>query len=134
MLRALMIFAGVAILSGCAPFEAAPDAGSVPQDARAGVPQDQRAAAKQVKVFAAGTQAPAGTTVLGAVDAQACRSLLANGSDSQADALQQLQPKALKMTANAVVNVTFNTGQKNGLSTDCWETVTASGSAAVTPN
>ncbi|MBV9219424.1 MAG: heavy metal-binding domain-containing protein [Methylobacteriaceae bacterium] len=129
MLRALMIFTGAAILVGCAPFEAAeraPEPGNVPQD--------QRAAAKQVKVFAAGTQAPVGTAVLGTIDAQACRSLLANGSDSQADALQQLQLKALKMTANAVVNVTFNTGQKNGLSTECWETVTASGSAAVTPN
>lgn len=73
---------------------------------------------------------PAVKTILGPAVGNSCRFLPTDPDSSEAGALRQLRLKALAMGASGVVGVRY---ERAGMSyaNDCWNSVTASGTAVV---
>jgi uncharacterized protein YbjQ (UPF0145 family) len=113
------------IAAGCSPF--------VPVTDVAAVDPQTRTSAIQIRVLPLGMQIPAGTKMLQPIQANSCKHLMTDPPATQGDALQQLQLRALELNANAIVNVTFDTRGTDTFGTNCWQTVTASGFAAMVP-
>lgn len=107
--------------AGCTPF--------VPVVAVSDLPQAERTTAANVRIFAVGQAAPRVQSSLGEVTAYSCKFLIWDAPASRGDALQQLQLKAMKMGANAIINVTFDVRGADALGTNCYQTVEASGMA-----
>ena len=117
------LIAGAA--GGCAPF--------VPVTNVSSVDPQTRAVATQVRILPLSMQVPPGTKILQPVQAYSCKHVLTDPPATQGDAIQQLQLRAAELRANAVVEVTFDTRGTDTLGTNCWQTVTASGFAAIVP-
>ena len=116
----------LAALTGCSPFVEVVDLKAVPEATRD--------ASMQVRIIPLGMPVPAGIRMVGPVEAYSCKALLWDPPATQGNALQQLQLKALKMGADAVVNVAFDLRGTDQYGTNCWQTVTASGFAAQITN
>ena len=63
------------------------------------------------------------------IEVASCQRNAYGQASSSADAIQQLQMKALTVGANAVVNVTVDSRSTSFLM-NCWNSVTAAGTAA----
>lgn len=118
--------AASAVLSGCGPF--------VNVVRLADVPPNQRAAAARVQVVPLGAPVPAGAKVLQPVEAHSCKSWMTDPPATTGNAIQQLQVRTVRAGGNAVVNVTTDTRGADTWGTNCWQTVTASGMAAIVPD
>jgi len=107
----------MAILAGCAPPTDVIDLRQAPQATRD--------AMLHVQILPLGTPAPPGVGSVGPVSAYGCGP---SPADAASDAVQQLQAKALRMQATAVISVLFGPG---GLGPcQLGYSVTASGIAA----
>lgn len=89
----------LAILGGCAPPTDVIDLQKLPQATRD--------AMLNVPILPLGLPTPPGVGSVGPVSAYGCGP---SPSDAGSDAVQQLQAKALRMQATAVVNVLFSSG------------------------
>jgi uncharacterized protein YbjQ (UPF0145 family) len=118
------VIAVLALLaSACAPFVPVVDLTKVP-------PADRNEALK-IRVFtieSAGSY-PEIAQVLGEVRAYSCKSLPTDPPASKGEALTRLRLEALKLHADAITDVTFDTRGTNAWGTNCWESVQASGQA-----
>jgi hypothetical protein len=74
--------------------------------------------------------APPVKTILGPVQGNACKYLPTDANGSETAALQQMRLKALTMGANGIVGVRYSR-QGTSLATNCWQSVTASGTAVI---
>lgn len=119
-----MTFVGGALLvAGCAPF--------VDRVEMAKVPSEEAQAALNVRLFPVGTPYPEVVQTMGAVSAFSCKNMMWDKPASTGDALAQLRLKAMRMGANAVIDVTTDTRGTDALGTNCWESVQATGTAVV---
>lgn len=95
------------------------------------VPPDETQAALAVRVFDQTLPPPTPSKIIGEVRATSCKNKLWDAPATRGDALAQLRLKALRMGGNAVVAVTYDERGKDALGTNCWESVTATGTAVV---
>ena len=109
-----------AVLCGCFPHAQGIDL--------AKVSNAERAQAAAVQVYTIGQTAPKPESIIGRVTAFSCKYLVSDAPASRDDALEQLQVKALRVGADALINVTFDSRGEE-LGANCWETVQASGTA-----
>ena len=116
-------FAALLLITGCAPLVPVADLSKVP-------PADLTEMMK-IRVFTvgSGTSYPPISSVLGEVSAYSCKHLVTDPPSSKGDALKRLRLEALKLQADAIIDVTFDTRGTDALGTNCWETVHASGQA-----
>lgn len=66
---------------------------------------------------------------IGPVEAWSCKHMMTSKPATKSDAIEQLRVKAMRMGANAVIGVTYDTKGTDTLGTNCWETVHAAGTA-----
>ena len=66
---------------------------------------------------------------LGEITVYSCKNKVWDPPASKGNALAQLKVKAIDMGADAVMDVTFDFRGKDTWGTNCWESVTATGSA-----
>lgn len=123
--RAAVVFSLTAILSGCAPF--------VPVLDTAKLSSAEQTAAANVQVFVleSAAQRPTVEKVLSRIEAYSCKHGLTDPPPSRGDALLQLQVKAVRLGANAVVDVTFDGAGTDAFGTNCWQSIHASGLAVL---
>jgi len=95
-------------------------------------PDAARMAAARVRVFTINAPYPEGAEMLQPIEVASCQRNAYGASSSSADAIQQLQQKALTVGANAVVNVTVD-ARPVSFFMNCWNSVTAAGTAARIP-
>lgn len=120
----LPLIAPVALaITSCAPF--------VDRVEMAKVPPQEAQAALGVRLFLVGTNYPEIVQTMGAITAYSCKNKMWDKPASTGDALAQLRLKALRLGANAVIDVTTDTRGTDTWGTNCWETVQASGTAVV---
>ena len=110
------------LLAACTPFVEVIDVSKVP-------PQDMQAAQRIRIVTIDNASPPEIAEYLGPIDAFSCKGLMTDPPATRGNALQQLRYKAFKLGADAIIEVTFDTRGTDAWGTNCWETVTASGSA-----
>ncbi len=109
-------------LAACTPFVEVIDVSKVP-------PADMQAA-QRIRIITIDNAAPPDVAeYLGPIDAFSCKAVMTDPPATRGNALQQLRYKALKLGADAIIEVTFDTRGTDTWGTNCWETVTASGSA-----
>ena len=111
------------LLTACAPF--------VPVVDLDRVPQAQVSDSLKIRVFTleSGAVYPDVAEVLGEVTAYSCKFLPTDPPASKGDALKRLRLEALKLQADAIIDVTFDTRGTDAFGTNCWQTVQASGQA-----
>lgn len=111
------------LISGCAPL--------VPQSSIDRVPVLTRDAAFRIPVFEAGTDIapPAAVTVLAPIEAHSCQFWEFNEAPSKDDALKRLQLAALAEGADGIVDLRFETDQRNRWDERCWNSLAARGTA-----
>lgn len=110
------------LLGACAPFVPVVDLNSVPPS--------HKEAAMKIRVFTVESGSyPEVETLLGPVVAYSCKHWLTDPPASKGDALTRLRLEGLKLGANGIIDVTFDTRGTDTWGTNCWETVQASGSA-----
>ncbi len=85
----------------------------------------------EVRVSEGTTNTPKIARAIGPVNATSCKNMMTDPPATRGDALRQLRLKALRMGANAVVNVYFDERGTDAWGTNCWESVTATGDAVV---
>jgi len=95
-------------------------------------PDAARMAAARIRVFTINSPYPEGAEMLQPIEVASCQRNAYGASSSSADAIQQLQQKALTVGANAVVNVTVD-ARPVSFFMNCWNSVTAAGTAARIP-
>lgn len=95
------------------------------------VPADEAQAALSVRLFTVGQNYPDIAQTLGTVTAFSCKNKVWDKPASTGDAFAQLRLKAMRMGANAVIDVTTDDRGTDTWGTNCWETVQASGTAVV---
>jgi hypothetical protein len=95
------------------------------------VSAEEKAAALNVRTYTLddGGDRPTVGQVLKHLEAYSCKNLLSGGPPSRGDALLQLQLKAARLGADAILDVTFAEGGTVAVGTNCWETIRASGIA-----
>jgi hypothetical protein len=94
------------------------------------IPLAEKEAALKIRVYTIESGAyPEVETLLGPVVAYSCKHWLTDPPASKGDALTRLRLEALKLGANGIIDVTFDTRGTDPWGTNCWETVQASGSA-----
>lgn len=122
-MRHWYIYAALFLITGCAPF--------VPVADLSKVPPVEMTEMMKIRVFTvdSGTSYPQVASVLGEVSAYSCKHLLTDPPASKGDALKRLRLEALKLQADAVIDVTFDTRGTDAWGTNCWETVHANGQA-----
>lgn len=109
-------------VSACAPFVPVADLNTIPVA--------EKEAALKIRVYTIESGAyPEVETLLGSVVAYSCKHWLTDPPASKGDALTRLRLEALKLGANDIIDVTFDTRGTDTWGTNCWETVQASGSA-----
>lgn len=113
----------VVLMSGCTPF--------VPVENLSKVPPSDLAAAMSIRIFTveSGAAYPPIETVLAEVSAYSCKFMMWDPPASKGDALKRLRLEALKIGANAIIDVTFDERGTDTYGTNCWESVHASGQA-----
>jgi uncharacterized protein YbjQ (UPF0145 family) len=77
-----------------------------------------------IQVFPVGQHAPTPQAIIGRMTAYSCKWRVWDPPASRDAALEQLQIRALRTGANALINVSFK-----DLSTTCWHMVQVSGTA-----
>jgi hypothetical protein len=120
-LRAYFLSIFPMLLLGCAP--------RVPVTDVATVDSAERANSATIQIFVLGQQPPKVQRVIGNIDAFSCKHMMWDPPASKGNALEQLQLKAEKAGADAVINVTFDTRGADAYGTNCWQSVQASGLA-----
>lgn len=124
MKRATIVFLGSALLlSACGP---RPWAQGINMSK---VPPDEAKAALAIRVFDQTLPPPTPGTIIGEVRATSCKNKVWQPPATRGDALAQLRLKALRMGANAVIAVTYDEHGTDALGTNCWNSVTATGTA-----
>jgi hypothetical protein len=108
-----------ALITGCSPVEM-----DMTQE-----PDAAKMAAAGVRIYTINTSYPEGAELIRPIEVMSCQRNGYGRSSSSSNAIQQLQVKALEVGANAVVNVTVDSGGVSLLS-NCWNSVTAAGTAA----
>jgi len=88
-------------------------------------------AALQVRIFPIGAQYPQVKQYIGPVSAFSCKNKVWNKPASTGDAVAQLRLKALRMGANAVIDMSTDTRGTDTWGTNCWESVQAQGTAVL---
>jgi uncharacterized protein YbjQ (UPF0145 family) len=68
---------------------------------------------------------------VGEITAYSCKHLLTDPPASKGNALTQLKVQAVKMGANGIIDITFDSRGTDTWGTNCWETVQASGTAVI---
>ena len=68
---------------------------------------------------------------VGEIIAYSCKHLLTDPPASKGNALTQLKVQAVKMGANGIIDITFDSRGTDTWGTNCWETVQASGTAVI---
>ena len=113
----------VVIAPGCAPF--------VPVTDISKVLASDKSEALNIRVFMLESSAsyPPISSVLGGVTAYSCKFLSTHPPASKGDALMRLRLEALKLHADAIIDVTFDTRGADPWGTNCWESVQATGQA-----
>ena len=88
-------------------------------------------AAMKIRVYTleSGADYPEIENILGGVSAYSCKHMTWEPPASKGDALKRLRLEALRMGADAVVDVTFDTRGTDAFGTNCWQTVFAAGQA-----
>lgn len=111
------------LLSGCAPF--------VPVADLSKLSPAESAEMMRVRIYTIDGNAsyPQVSVVLGEVSAYSCKHYLSDPPASKGDALKRLRLEAMKLQADAVVDVTFDIRGTDTWGTNCWETVYANGQA-----
>lgn len=88
-------------------------------------------AALQVRVFPIGIQFPKVRQYLGPVNAYSCKNKVWDKPASTGDAVAQLRVKALRMGANAIIDMSTDARGTDTWGTNCWESVQAQGTAVI---
>jgi uncharacterized protein YbjQ (UPF0145 family) len=124
-MRLFWISLFVLVFTACSPL--------VPVTDLTKVPPSDVAESMNIKVYTidSSAQHPPITQVLGNVTAYSCKFLPTDPPASKGDALKRLRLEALKLHANAVVDVTFDTRGTDAFGTNCWESVQANGQAVL---
>jgi len=93
---------------------------------------EETEASRALPYFTASTAslAPPVVRIVGPVEGHACRSMPTDTAPTEAAALRQLQARAMLAGANGLVDVTFS-HEGTDLGSNCWRSVTASGTAVV---
>lgn len=112
-----------ALTVGCTPL--------VPVENLNRVPPATIAAAMNIRIFTveSGAAYPPIEAVISEVSAYSCKFMMWDPPASKGDALKRLRLEALKVGANAVIDVTFDERGTDAYGTNCWESVHASGQA-----
>jgi hypothetical protein len=97
----------------------------------ASVTPAEEQAAIRVRIFPVGSTYPEVIRHLGPISAFSCKNKVWDKPASTGDAFAQLRLKALRMGANAVIDVTSDTRGTDTWGTNCWESVQAEGTAVV---
>ena len=112
----------VLLLAACAPFVPVVDLNSVSK-----VDKD---AAMKIRVFTVESgDHPEVESLLGSITAYSCKHWMTDPPASKGDALTRLRMEALRLGANGIIDITFDSRGTDTWGTNCWETVQASGSA-----
>lgn len=121
--RPALSFLIATLIGGCAPL--------VPQSGIDRVPALQRDAAFRIPVFEAGGDSapPAAVTVIAAIEAHSCQFWEFSESPSKDDALKRLQLAALAEGADGIVDLRFETDERNRWAERCWDSLAARGTA-----
>jgi uncharacterized protein YbjQ (UPF0145 family) len=88
-------------------------------------------ASMNVRVFEGSAFTGNVSQYLKSVSAFSCKNQAYDPPPSKGDALSQLRIKAMRLGANAIVNVYFDTDGTDAWGTNCWKSVTATGDAVV---
>ena len=112
----LLVSAG---LASCGP------AGSLGVVDVATLPPETATQANNVQILDA---VPPRATLVGLVTATSCKNLMWQPEATQGDALAQLKVKAVNLGANAISGVSYSP-DGTSLVTNCWSSVTATGTA-----
>jgi hypothetical protein len=115
MLRLSMSILVVAALTGCGSFLPTTTA---------------RAPSMPYFTAATASLAPPVTRIVGPVEGHSCRNVMWDPPASEADALAQMQGNAAAMGATGIVDVSYSRAGTD-LGTNCWQSVSASGTAVV---
>lgn len=95
------------------------------------IPQDEISKAFNVKVYEGGAAHPTVVQFIANLDATSCKNLMWDAPPTKGDALTQLRLKALRLGATAIIEVHFDTQGTDAFGTNCWKSITASGTAVV---
>jgi uncharacterized protein YbjQ (UPF0145 family) len=122
MYKVTILLIGI-ILSGCQTFVPVQDVSKVD-------PATMQEAYK-VKTFTAESNMsyPDVKQYHGPITAYSCKHMLTDPPASKGDALIQLRLKAVELSANGIIDITFDLRGTDTWGTNCWETVQASGTA-----
>lgn len=116
-MRAMVVLAMALVLASCGTF----------------LPMTEETAASNALPYytaATASMAPPVARIIGPIEGHACRSLPTDPAPTEAAALRQMQARAMTMGASGLVDVTFSRAGTD-LGTNCWQSVTASGTAVV---
>lgn len=113
----------ISVLAACSPF--------VEQVDLKNASAAETNAALQVRIFPIGAQYPIVKQYLGPVNAYSCKNKVWDKPASTGDAVAQLRLKALRMGANAVIDMSTDTRGTDTWGTNCWESVQAQGTAVL---
>lgn len=119
----IAFLAVILFLSACGP--------RVERVRMANVSSAEQQAALQVRVFPVGSAYPEVVRHIGPVSAFSCKNKVWEKPASTGDAITQLRLKALRMGANAVIDMTSDTRGTDTWGTNCWESVQAEGTAVI---
>jgi uncharacterized protein YbjQ (UPF0145 family) len=111
------------LISGCAPF--------VPVANLKNIPDSEKLAASSISIFTidGNRSYPKIEKQLGSITAYSCKHWLTDPPASKGDALVRLRIEALKLGANGIIDVTFDSHGTDTYGTNCWQTIQASGTA-----
>ncbi len=113
----------IVLISGCSTYVPVTDVSKTP---KATIQQ-----AYKVKIYTIDSSKaqPEILTHLGNITAYSCKHLAWDPPASKGNALLQLRLEALKLDADGVIDVTFDSQGTDAWGTNCWESVQASGVA-----
>lgn len=124
-MRTGLICVALLIISACGPMP------QIQNINMAEVSADESQSALAVRVFDQTLSPPKFDKALGEIEATSCKNKLWDKPSTRGDALAQLRLKALRLGANAIVSVTYDTHGRDALGTNCWNSTTASGIAVI---
>lgn len=87
--------------------------------------------ARKVKIYQGDSNNVKVRKYLDDLHATSCKNMTWDPPATKGNAMQQLRIKAHRLGANAVINVYFDKSGTDTLGTNCWSSVTATGTAVV---
>lgn len=93
------------------------------------VPPEEVSKSFSIHVFEGGTTHPPVKQFLSNINATSCKNKVWDPPATKGDALTQLRLKAARLGATAIVEVYFDEQGTDAFGTNCWESITATGTA-----